>query len=85
MTRTSDDVVMITVGDVDTVGPARGLAGATPIWGIIFQLNRGDGIGTAIGITVRCEDREDAQRQAVAQLQSFLSDALSAATKFEIV
>jgi hypothetical protein len=50
-----------------------------PIWGVIFQLNREDGIGTAIGVMVRCDDEATARDQALSKLQGFLSEASAAA------
>jgi len=61
------------------VGLTSRSADEPPIWGVIFQLNREDGIGTAIGITVRCDDEADAPEQALSKLQGFLSEASATA------
>jgi len=52
------------VSETRYIGLNSGSADEPPIWGIIFQLNRDDGIGTAIGVTVRCDDEADAREQA---------------------
>ena len=74
--------VSITIDEVNRVGPALRFSDHVPTWGIIFQINREDGIGTAIGVTVRCEDQEEAKQQAIVKLQSFLSEAAETAENF---
>jgi hypothetical protein len=54
-------------------------SGELPIWGVIFQFRGQEGIGTAIGVTVCCEDEADARKQALSKLQGFLSEASAAA------
>ena len=71
--------VTISVSETRYIGLNSGSADEPPIWGIIFQLNRDDGIGTAIGVTVRCDDEADAREQALSKLQGFLSEASAAA------
>ena len=71
--------VKITVGEINPVGPTASMRDETPRWGVIFNLNREDGVGTAIGITVRCDDPLEARQEAAAMLQAFLSEATEAA------
>ena len=71
--------VTISVSETRYIGLNSGSADEPPIWEVIFQLNRDDGIGTAIGVTVRCDDEADAREQALSKLQAFLSEASAAA------
>jgi len=71
--------VTISVSEAQYIGLTTRRAEDPPIWGVIFQLNREDGIGTAIGVTVRSDDEADAREQALSKLQGFLSEALAAA------
>ena len=71
--------VTISVSETRYVGLTSRSADEPPIWGVIFQLDREDGIGTAIGVTVRCDDEADAREHALSKLQGFLSEALVAA------
>ena len=71
--------VTISVSETRYVGLTSRSADEPPIWGVIFQLNREDGIGTAIGVMVRCDDEATAREQALSQLQGFLSEASAAA------
>ena len=71
--------VTISVSETKHMGLTSRWAGDRPIWGVIFQLAREDGIGTAIGVTVCCEDEADAREQALSKLQGFLSEASAAA------
>ena len=74
--------VTISVSETRYMGLTSRSADEPPIWGVIFQLNREDGIGTAIGIMVRCDDEADAREQALSTLQGFLSEASAAAEAF---
>ena len=71
--------VMISVSEARCMGLTSRSADEPPIWGIVFQLNREDGIGTAIGVTVRCDFPGEAREQALSTLQRFLSEASAAA------
>ena len=71
--------VTISVGETKYMGLLTPSADEPPIWGVVFQINREDGIGTAIGVTVRCDDKADAAEQALPKLRSFLSEASAAA------
>ena len=71
--------VTISLSETQYLGLTTPSAEEPPIWGVVFQINREDGIGTAIGITVRCDHEADARAQALSKLQEFLSEA-SAAT-----
>jgi hypothetical protein len=71
----------ISVSETRYFGPTS-RADELPIWGVVFQINRDDGIGTAIGITVRSDDEADARAQALSKLQGFLSEASAAAAAF---
>ena len=71
--------VTISVSETRYIELNSGSADEPPIWGVIFQLNRDDGIGTAIGVTVRCDDETDAREHALSKLQGFLSEASAAA------
>jgi hypothetical protein len=69
----------IVIGRVSTVGPSRRSAEELPYWGVIFNINRADGVGTAIGFTIRCEYPQEAKREAIEKLKSFLHEAWQAA------
>jgi len=71
----------ISVSETRYMGPTS-RADELPIWGVVFQINRDDGIATAIGITVRSDDEADAREQALSKLQGFLSEASAAAAAF---
>jgi len=71
--------VTISVSETRYIGLTSRSADEPPIWGVIFQFHREDGIGTAIGVTVCCEDEADARKQALSKLQGFLSEASAAA------
>ena len=71
--------VTISVSETRHMGLSSRWSGELPIWRIICQFRREDGIGTAIGVTVCCEDEADARKQALSKLQGFLSEALAAA------
>jgi hypothetical protein len=71
--------VTISVSETRYMGLPSRSAGEPPTWGVIFQLNREDGIGTAIGVMVRCDDEANAREQALSKLQGFLSEASAAA------
>ena len=61
----------ISVSETRYIGPTS-RADELPIWGVVFQINRDDGIATAIGITVRSDDEADAREQALSKLQGFV-------------
>ena len=61
------------------IGLANTSPESLPIWGVIFQFDREDGMCTAIGVTVCCEAEADAREQALSKLQGFLSEASTAA------
>ena len=71
--------VTISVSETRYMGLPSRSADEPPTWGVIFQLNREDGIGTAIGVMVRCDDEANAREQALPKLQGFLSEASAAA------
>ena len=71
--------VTISVSETQYLGLTTPSAEEPPIWGVVFQINREDGIGTAIGITVRCDHEADARAQALSKLQEFLSEASAVA------
>ena len=71
--------VTISVSETRYMGLPSRSADEPPTWGVIFQLNREDGIGTAIGVTVHCDDEANAREQALSKLQGFLSEASAAA------
>ena len=71
--------VTISVSETQYMGLTTRSAEEPPIWGVIFQLNREDGIGTAIGVMVRCDDEARAREQALSKLQGFSSEASAAA------
>ena len=72
--------VTISIGETQYMGLTTPWVGDLTIWGVIFQLHREeDGIGTAIGVTVRCEDEAAVREQAISKLQGFLSEASAAA------
>ena len=71
--------VTISVSETEYMGLLTPSAKEPPIWGVVFQINREDGIGTAIGVTVRCDDKTNAPEQALSKLRLFLSEASAAA------
>jgi hypothetical protein len=71
--------VTISVSETKYMGLLTPSADEPPIWGVVFQINREDGIGTAIGVTVRCDDKANAPEQALSKLRGFLSEASAAA------
>jgi len=71
--------VTISVSETQHTGRTSRWAGDLPIWGVIFQFDREDGMCTAIGVTVCCETEADAREQALSKLQGFLSEASAAA------
>ena len=70
--------VTISVSETQHTGRTSRWAGDLPIWGVIFQFDREDGMCTAIGVTVCCEAEADAREQALSKLR-FLSEASAAA------
>ena len=74
--------ITISVSEPRHMGLTSRWSGELPIWGVIFQFRGQDGIGTAIGVTVRCDDEADAPKQALSKLQGFLSEASAAAEAF---
>jgi len=71
--------VTISVSETRLMGPSPRAPDELPIWGVVFQLNRDDGVGTAVGITLRCDSATSARDGALARLQGFLSEASAAA------
>ena len=71
--------VTISVSETKYMGLLTPSADEPPIWGVVFQVNRDDGIGTAIGVTVRCDDKANAPELALPKLRGFLSEASAAA------